>query len=64
MVLDLEEVLLYLQMAVRPRRYVFSHLTVLCSMEVLLMSVRREVWFTVSKALEKSTAIDTVRRMG
>ena len=41
-----------------------SHLTALCSMFVLFMSERRIEWFTVSKALEKSTAIDTVWWMG
>ena len=64
MVLDLDVELLCLQVAVRPRRYVVSDLIVLWSMFVLFISVRSNVWFTVPKALEKSTAIDTVRCMG
>ena len=60
----LEVLLLYLQVAVRPRKYVVSHLIVLCVMFVLCISVRSFVWFTVSKALEKSTAIATVRCIG
>ena len=56
--------LLYLQNADRPRRYETSHLTVLWGRVELLTACSNLVWFTVSKAFEKSIAINTVRSAG
>ena len=64
MVLDLEEVLLYLQMTVRPKDEVVtgqlsnSAVCVRSFMIGLCMTARIVAWFTVSKAFEMSTAIE------
>jgi len=54
----------YLQDADRPRRYATSHLTILWGRVELLTACSSLVWFTVSKAFEKSMAISTVRSGG
>ena len=64
MILCLEVVLWYVTEAVRPRRYVTSHRKSLWLRLVLKSCFSSDVWFTVSKALEKSKAMAIVRLGG
>ena len=54
----------YRQVAVLPRRYAASHLTVLWGREELEMVERSLGWSTISKAVDRSSDIMTVRRGG
>ena len=56
-----EVVLRCRQLAIRPRRYADSQRTVLCGSVVCVSEVMSLVWLTMSKALEKSIDMVSVR---
>ena len=56
-----EVVLRCRQLVIRPRRYADSQRTVLCGSDVCVSEVMSLVWLTMSKALEKSIDMVSVR---